>query len=96
LRRLRHEVVLLQLVSPQERDPQLPAEVVLVDAEDGTTHQVEVTPGLMAAYRQTFERHVGDTQAYCRKYGWGFARVDTDTPFEQTVLRGLREQRLLR
>ena len=96
LRRFRHDVVVLQVMSPEERDPQLPEEVVLVDAEEGTATEVEITPALLAAYRETFERHARDIEGYCRKYGWAYARALTDVPFEDLVLRLLREEGLLR
>jgi uncharacterized protein (DUF58 family) len=96
LRRFRHDVVLLHVISPQEREPQLPDEVVLVDAEEGTANEIEVTPALLAAYRETFERHLREVEAYARKYGWGYARVHTEVPFQDLVLRGLREEGLLR
>jgi uncharacterized protein (DUF58 family) len=96
LRRFRHDVVVLHVMSPDERDPQLPEEVVLVDAEEGTTTEVEITPALLAAYRETFEQHAREIEAFCRKYGWGYARAATDVPFENLVLRVLREEGLLR
>ena len=96
LRRFRHDVALLQVIAPEERDPQLPDEVVLVDAEEDTATQVEITPALLADYRATFERHAREIESYCRKYGWGYARALTDAPFEELVLKLLREQGLLR
>jgi hypothetical protein len=51
---------------------------------------------LLAAYRETFERHAQGIEAYARKYGWGYARVHTEVPLEDLVLRGLREEGLLR
>jgi uncharacterized protein (DUF58 family) len=96
LRRFRHDVMLLQVVSPQERDPQLPEEVVLVDAEEGTAQELEVTPALLAAYREMFERHAQEIEACARRYGWGYARVQTEVPVEDLVLRGFREEGLLR
>ena len=96
LRRFRHEVALLHVMSPEEREPQLPEEVVLVDAEEGTTNEVQITPALLAAYRETFERHAHDIEAYCRKYGWAYARAHTDIPVETLLLKILREESLLR
>jgi uncharacterized protein (DUF58 family) len=96
LRRFRHDVLLLQVISPQERDPQLPEEVVLVDAEEGTANELEITPALLAAYRETFERHAREIEAYARRFGWGYARVHTEVPIEDLVLRGFREEGLLR
>ena len=45
---------------------------------------------------ETFERHAGELEAYCRKYGWGYARALTEVPFEELTLKGLREEGLLR
>ena len=96
LRRFRHNVALLHVMSPEERDPQLPEEVVLVDAEEGTTSEVHITPALLAAYRETFERHARDIEAYCRRYGWAYVRAHTDIPVETFLLRTLREESLVR
>jgi hypothetical protein len=67
-----------------------------VDAEEGTATEVEITPALLNAYRNTFEQHARDIEAYCRKYGWGYARALTDLPFEDLVLKVLRREGLLR
>jgi len=96
LRRFRHDVALLHVIDPEERAPNLPDEVVLVDAEEGTSNEVEITPALLNAYRETFEQHARDIEAYCRKYGWGYARAHTDVPFEDLMLKVLREEGLLR
>jgi uncharacterized protein (DUF58 family) len=96
LRRFRHNVALLHVMSPEERDPQLPEEVVLVDAEEGTTSEVHITPALLAAYRETFERHARDIEAYCRRYGWAYVRAHTDIPVETFLIRTLREESLVR
>ena len=96
LRRFRHDVALLHVIAPEERDPQLPEEVVLVDAEEGTATEAQVSDALLAAYRTAFEQHARDIEAYCRKYGWGYARALTDSPFEELVLKGLRQEGVLR
>ncbi|HZP85553.1 MAG TPA: DUF58 domain-containing protein [Burkholderiales bacterium] len=96
LRRFRHDVVLLHVIAPDERNPELPEEVQLVDAEEGTTLEVELTPGLLAAYRETFARHCAEIESYCRRYGWGYAQAHTEVSFEDLVLKVLREEGVLR
>ena len=96
LRRFRHEVVAVHVLSPEEREPQLPEEVVLVDAEDGTASELEVTPSLLEAYRKTLQRHIGEIEAYARKYGWAYVQARTELPFEDLMLKVLREEGLLR
>ena len=96
LRRFRHEVVAVHVMTPDEREPRLPEEVVLVDAEDGTASELEVTPSLLEAYRETLRRHVGEIEAYARKYGWAYVQAATELPFEDLMLKVLREEGLLR
>jgi uncharacterized protein (DUF58 family) len=96
LRRFRHEVVAIHVISPDERDPQLPEEVVLVDAEEGTANELEVTPSLLEAYRDMLLRHVREIEGYCRKYGWGYVQARTELPFEDLMLKTLRQEGLLR
>ena len=63
-------------MSPQERDPQLRKRSCWWMQR--TSSELEVTPALLAAYRETFEKHAGEVEAYCRKYGWGYVRALTE------------------
>jgi uncharacterized protein (DUF58 family) len=96
LRRCRQTVVAVHVVDAEEREPRLPEEVVLVDAEDGTANELEITPSLLEAYRQTFASHVREVEAYCRKYGWSYVPAPTQVKLEELMLKQLREQGLLR
>jgi hypothetical protein len=69
---------------------------VLVDAEDGTANELDVTPSLLDAYRGMLNRHMREIEGYCRKYGWGYVQARTEVPFEALMLKVLREQGLLR
>ncbi|HTS52123.1 MAG TPA: DUF58 domain-containing protein [Burkholderiales bacterium] len=96
LRRLRHETAVIHVISPEEREPRLPEEVVLVDAEDGVASELDLTPSLLAAYREAFQRNEHDIEAYCRKYGWAYLQALTEVPLEHLTLKLLRQQGLLR
>lgn len=96
LRRFQHTVVAVHVVDAEEREPHLPEEVVLVDAEDGTANEIQATPSLLEAYRETFARHVREIEAYCRKYGWSYVPAATEVPLETLMLKLLREEGLLR
>jgi uncharacterized protein (DUF58 family) len=96
LRQLRQEVFALHIVADEELSPALPDEVVLVDAEDGAATKRQITPALIRAYREEFERYGEEIDAYCTKNGWGYARALTRVSFEDLVLRVLRQDGLLR
>ncbi len=96
LRQFRHEVFALQLLAPQEARPDLPEEVTLVDAETGASDTVHVTPSLIAAYREAQEAHCRSIESVCRAGGWTYRRAQTDAPFEELMLRSLRDEGVLR
>ncbi len=96
LRQFRHEVVAMQVLSPQELEPGLPEEVVLVDAESGVADTLHVTPALLTAYHSALEAHCADVEAQCRRHGWSYLRAGSDAPFDDLMLRVLREQGVLR
>ena len=59
-------------------------------------HRARGHTALLEAYRETFQRHVREIEAYCRKYGWAYVQARTEIPFEDLLLKLLREEGLLR
>jgi uncharacterized protein (DUF58 family) len=96
LRRFRHDVFALQVLSQDETEPRLPEEVVLVDAESGASDTMHVTPSLVSAYRDALDEHCRDIEAVCRSCGWTYLRARSDAPFEALMLQVLREEGVLR
>lgn len=96
IRRLRHEVFAVHVVSPEEREPEIGDEVVLVDAEEGAATETRISADLLAAYRAAFSRYCGELEGFCRTHGWGYVLADTAAPFEQLILKVVREEGLLR
>ena len=96
IRRFRHDVFAVHVVSPDEVSPDLADEVLLVDAEDGGARRVRVTPGLIQDYRESFQQYCTEIEAFCRSHGWGYLRGSTAEPLEELLLKTLREEGLLR
>ena len=96
LRYFRQDLFAVHIHSPEEVRPDLPDEVLLEDAERGTSQRVRVTPALLDAYAQQFEEHCEEVSGYCRKNGWGYVRTTTDIPFEDLILQVFRQGRFLR
>lgn len=92
LRPFRHQLFAFHVQAREEREPVLADQVMLVDAEDGSTTRAHVTPQLIAAYREMFKRHGAQIEDYCRKHGWGYAQVMNDGSFEDLMLKTLREK----
>ena len=96
LRRYRHDVAVLQVTEPNEESPQLPEEVMLVDAESDVATEVHITPALLEAYRKAFLEHSAGIEAFCRKYGWSYAQASTAVAFDDLMLKIFREHGVLR
>jgi len=94
--RFGHELFALQVLSPQELAPDLPEQALLEDAEGGGNDLVQVTPALLAAYREALEAHGQALQAVCQRRGWVWLQARSDTAFDEALLRALREQGVLR
>ncbi len=92
----KHDMVIVQILTPQEEDPQLPDEALLTDAEDGSERRVRVTPRLLVRYREALDSHRQEVMDYCSRYGFGFARTNTGVPFEQAILDIFKQDRFIR
>ena len=96
IREQRHEVFAVHVTSPEEVDPDLAGEVLLLDSERGQSTRALVTPNLLKTYREAFLRHCVEIESFCRSHGWGYVRASTQAPFEELTLKALRDEGLLR
>jgi uncharacterized protein (DUF58 family) len=96
IRRFRHDVFAVHVVSPDEVAPDLADEMLLMDVEDGGAQRVRVTPGLIRDYRESFQKYCVEIEGFCRGHGWGYLRSSTAEPLEEMLLKALREEGLLR
>ena len=95
LKRRGHDVVVLQLLSEWEIEPPLDGALRLVDAEAGDALKVTVDEGLRATYRSRLAAHLESVERYCRQRGVEYLRASTAIPFQDVVLRYLRQGALL-
>ena len=95
LRYFRQDLFAVHVHTAEEANPDLPDEVLLEDAELGTSQRVRVTPALLEAYAEQFDEHCEEVGSYCRKNGWGYLRTTTDVPFEDLILQVFRQGRFL-
>jgi len=84
------EVVALQILSPEERDPTQFGDLRLVDSETG--QEVDVTFGRyrLKAYQEGLERHVARIREFCSARGIRFRSVRSDADLGTLLLKDLR------
>jgi uncharacterized protein (DUF58 family) len=80
LRAAGHDVTVLHIMDPAERDLAISAEAVFVDPE--TSLEVPATTAdVRAAYRATVDQVVGEWRAALAAVGVGYEVITTDAPF---------------
>ena len=90
------QVMLIQLLSPDEADPAYNGRIFLRDAEsddvtDPRNFKMRITKAAFEAYRTALDDYIGEIRHFCRSRGGTFLSVTTDTPIERFLFGGLYE-----
>jgi uncharacterized protein (DUF58 family) len=94
LDRLRHhqyEVFLLQVFDPTEADPPMLGDWELVDIETGQPRKVTIRPRDRQRYRDAFAKYLASLQRYARQHGLAYLGTDTHVPYDELMLRMMRQ-----
>lgn len=88
------QVLLLQVLSPDEVDPAYSGRVNLIDAEsqdlaDGRNMKIKINRSMQIAYEEALNDMIGELRSYCASRGAGFITVRTDTPIEKVLFSEL-------
>ncbi len=92
----RTQVVLVQTLHPREWAPVLDGSYRLQDAETHRELDSRLSAGALENYRDRLRQFAERIERTARQRGIGYVRVLTDVPFEQLILRVMREQGVLR
>ena len=90
------DLYVIQVLSPEEMDPQLAGDLRLVDVEDADTAEVTVSRALLSRYKQNLQAYCRTLRQYCTRRGINYLFTATEVPFDQLVLNYLRERGLLK
>jgi len=85
-----HEVAVIQVLSPDEVNPEIVGDLKLIDVETGIPQDVTVDNEMLALYQQRFQTWQNDIASYCTRRGIHYAATETSTPWEQLILSELR------
>lgn len=94
----RYEVYVVQVLSPQEVDPEkaeLAGDLRLVDCEDAARSEVSITPTLIKHYRARVQAYCEQARAECLRRGMAYIMSETSVPLETLVLTYFRERGML-
>src|SRR3954469_8604542 len=91
LRYPQFEVHVVQVIHPAELSPPLSGDLRLTECETGETWDVTATDALVCAYQDEVAAFLHGLEEFCLRRGLGYALARSDVPFEDLVLRLLRD-----
>jgi uncharacterized protein (DUF58 family) len=90
------DVYVLQILSPQETNPELTGDLKLVDCEDDDVAEVTISRSLLDRYKANLQAYCESVREYCNGRGIAYLLSVTNSPFETLILNYLRLRGLLR
>lgn len=82
-----HDVVLVQVVAPEEEEPTYDGDWLLEDAETGETVELTMDPDAIEAYILRFTGLCEELRAWARRHGATYVRARTDDGLDDIVRR---------
>ncbi|HOD81992.1 MAG: hypothetical protein BWX88_04394 [Planctomycetes bacterium ADurb.Bin126] len=91
-----YDLYAIQVLSPQEIQPELTGDLRLVDVEDGEIAEITVTAPLMTHYRRMLAAYCDQLDRFCARRGAAYVRASSADSVETLVLTTLRKRGLLK
>ena len=96
MRQLRQEVALLQILAPDELEPDIQGDWRLQDSEGAGNVDVSVSPAVLQAYRERLATFTQELAAFAHSYAMTYTLVPSDTTVIDVVQRLLRQVELVK
>jgi uncharacterized protein (DUF58 family) len=90
------DLYVIQVLSPEEVDPQLAGDLKLRDVEDDDLAEVTISAPLLKKYKANLQAYCTELKDYCTRRGITYLFTSTRVPFDTLVLSYLRQRGLLR
>ena len=86
----RRQVLLVQVLSPDELDPAYSGRVNMIDSEsldlaDPKNMKLRITPSMQLAYAEALNDFIDDIRSFCVKRGADYMLVDSSKPIEKMI-----------
>lgn len=96
LRHSQFEAHLIQILDPAEIRPTATGDLRLIESESGTALEITASESLLRRYHEEVDAFLTQLENHCTQRGLGYAQARTDVPFEDLVLRVLRDGRMMK
>lgn len=91
-----YDLFLIQVLSPQEVEPNIAGDLRLKDVEDADLAEVTISAPLLKRYKANLSAYCDQLRDFCAKREIGLLTVKSDTPVDTLILDYLRKRGILR
>jgi len=84
-----HELLLVQLWDPAEREPGLSGDVTLTDSESGAALDLSLNPEATRAYTEAFDQYSAAIEKLAQRSGGRYVGLSTAVPLDEAVIHAL-------
>src|SRR5207244_4638601 len=89
------QVALIHTLDSEELEPTLVGDLRIIDSETGEWKEMGVNPALLNRYKERVAAFTEELETFSNRYGMDYVRTSTATPFEDIVLKYLRQGGLI-
>jgi uncharacterized protein (DUF58 family) len=87
----KHQILIVHIIDEQESSPTAFGDITLRDVEGGHERKIFLDAELARRYQQELHRYLGEIEAICASRQIDYLRTTTQVPFEEFVLKTLRQ-----
>jgi uncharacterized protein (DUF58 family) len=91
LTRHKHQVIVAHILDDDDCEPGLSGEITLVDAEGSRERRLYIDEALERRFRAELAHYFRDIETACAGLGIDYLRTTTRVPFDEFVLKSLRQ-----
>ncbi len=90
------DLYVIQILSPEELNPEITGDLKLVDCEDDDIAEITVSRPLLERYKKTLASFVDGARDFCNRRGISYLLTNTQIPVDRLVSTYLRQRGLVR
>lgn len=90
------DVYVLQVLCPEELNPDVKGDLKLIDVEDNDVAEVTISRPLLDRYQRTLAAFIDGAREFCNRRGMNYLMTSTATPVDQVIGNYLRRRGLVR
>jgi uncharacterized protein (DUF58 family) len=91
-----YDLVVMQVLSPQEIEPDITGDLRLKDVEDGDLAEITISSPLLKRYKANLAAYCEHLQRFCSQRAIQMLTVRSDTPIDTLLLDHLRKRGIVR